>query len=68
MGRKADGIDKQTLLVLAEIDGQEDPRKAWGKVKLQIDALREAGNEVPEALVIAERHLMTELTAESQGR
>lgn len=68
MGRKADDIDKQTLLILAEIDDQDDPRKAWGKVKRRIDALREAGNDVPEALDIAERHLMTELTAESQGR
>lgn len=68
MGRKAHGIDKQTLLVLAEIDNHEDPRQAWREVKRRIDALREAGDEVPEALVVAERHLMTELTAQSQGR
>lgn len=68
MGRKAGDLDRQTLLILAEIEDQEDPRTAWGKVRRRIDALREAGDEVPEALILAERNLMTELTAESQGR
>jgi hypothetical protein len=68
MGRKADEVDRQTLLILAEIENQDDPRAAWGRVKRRIDALREAGNEVPEALMLAERNLMVELTAASQGR
>ena len=68
MGTKAHGIDRQTLLILTEIDTHDDPRKAWSMVKQRIDALREAGDEVPQALVVAERHLMTELTAQSQGR
>lgn len=68
MGRKAEEVDRQTLLILAEIDDQEDPRMAWARVKRRIDALREAGDEVPEALVLAERNLMVELTAASQGR
>jgi hypothetical protein len=68
MGRKADEVDRQTLLILTEIDEQDDPREAWARVKRRIDALREAGDEVPEALVLAERNLMVELTAASQGR
>lgn len=68
MGRRADLIDQVTIDILEKIDDAEDPRQAWGLVKRQIEALREAGNEVPEALVVAERQLMTELMAASQGR
>ena len=68
MGQRADGIDQQSLLILAQIDEQADPRKAWGQVKRRIDALRESGTEVPTALVRAERNLMTELMSQSQGR
>ena len=68
MGRRADRIDETTIAVLVGIDDAEDPRQAWGAVKRRIETLREAGDEVPEALVIAERRLVTELMAESQGR
>ena len=68
MGRRADRIDEQTIEILVGLDDAEDPRQAWGQVKRRIEALREAGREVPEALVIAERQLMTELMAASQGR
>ena len=68
MGRRADHIDVETLRVLAGIEDMDDPRKAWAAVKGRIEALRRAGKDVPEALVIAERQLMCELMAESQGR
>ena len=68
MGRRADLIDQTTIEIIAGIEDAEDPRQAWGAVKRRIDWLREAGRKVPEALVIAERQLMTDFMAESQGR
>lgn len=68
MGRRADHDDHRTTEIIAGIEDAEDPRIAWGEVKRRIEALREAGRDVPTALVIAERHLMTEFMAQSQGR
>ena len=68
MGRRADHIDDETIEILAGIEEAEDPRMAWGAVKRRIDRLRETGCDVPQALVIAERQLMTDFMAESQGR
>ena len=68
MGRRADQIDSKSAEIIIGIEDQEDPRMAWGQVKRHIDALREAGREVPEALIVAERNLMTEFMAQSQGR
>ncbi len=69
MGRKIERQhDEITLKILETIDDADDPRMAWGQVKKRIETLREAGREVPEALVIAERRLMTDFMAESQGR
>lgn len=60
--------DEVTLKIIEGIEDAADPRMAWGAVKRRIDTLREAGREVPEELVVAERQLMTEFMAESQGR
>lgn len=68
MGRRAEQLDSKTFEIISGIEDAEDPRIAWGQVKRRIDVLREAGHEVPEALIIAERRLMTEFMAESQGR
>ncbi len=73
MGRKYDGLqdrqpDEATLKVLQVLDKADDPRQAWGEISRRIDTLRKTGREVPEALVVAERQLMTEFMAESQGR
>lgn len=68
MGRKAESIDDQTFEVLSRIENEDDPRIAWGAVKRRIETLREEGKDVPEALMLAERHLMTECMTESQGR
>lgn len=68
MGRYADPDKPSTRELLVEIERLDDPRQAWGTVKRRIDDLQRLGREVPEALIIAERQLMTELTAESQGR
>ncbi len=68
MRRRAEPLDRKTIEVIEAIDDADDPRKAWGAVKRRMDLLRAEGRDIPEALVIAERNLMTELMAESQGR
>ena len=68
MGRRADIEDQITVDILSGIEDAADPREAWGAVKRRIDALKEAGREVPEGLIVAERQLMTDFMAESQGR
>lgn len=68
MGRRADQLDNKTIEIIAGIEDAEDPRMAWGEVKRRIEALRQAGSEVPQALISAERQLMQEFMAESQGR
>jgi hypothetical protein len=68
MGRRAIRDDEVTLKIIEGIEDAADPRLAWGAVKGRIDSLREAGRDVPESLVVAERQLMTEFMAESQGR
>lgn len=67
MGRKG-RIDERTIEVLERIAGEEDPRVAWGVVFRRIRAMKEAGRDVPDTLVRVERHLMTDLTSQSQGR
>jgi hypothetical protein len=61
-------LDRQTKDVIEAICDTDDPRKAWGAVKRRMVTLRAEGREIPEALWAAERNLMTELTAASQGR
>ena len=68
MGRRADQIDEETFKVLAGIDEEVDPRVCYTAVRQRIDALEAAGQAVPEALIIAQRQLMTDLVAQSQGR
>ncbi|CAN0144561.1 unnamed protein product [Phaeothamnion confervicola] len=68
MGRRANRDDEVTLQIIEGIEDADDPRLAWGAVKRRIETLRAAGHEVPEALVVAERQLMTDFMAESQGR
>lgn len=68
MGRRAEALDKTTLEVIEAIEDADDLRMAWGAVKRRMETLRAEGREIPEALCIAERNLMTELTAQSQGR
>ena len=68
MGRNIDQIDDETFKVLAVLDDEQDARVCYAAVKRRIDALETAGETVPEALIIAQRQLMTDLIAESQGR
>jgi hypothetical protein len=67
-GRKADQIDEETFKVLARIDEEADARDCYKAIKQRIDAIEAAGQLVPEALIIAQRQLMTDLVAQSQGR
>jgi hypothetical protein len=66
--RRRQQIDEQTAEIIQGLEDEEDPRTAWGIVKRRIDKLEREGREVPEALVVAERRLMTECISESQGR
>ena len=68
MGRRAGQVDEETFKVLAGLDDEADARVCYKAVKQRIDALEAAGEAVPDALIIAQRQLMTDLVAESQGR
>ena len=68
MGRRADHLDAESSKILAGLDDMEDPRMAWAAVRVRIDQLRRKGDSVPDELITAERHLMTEFMAQSQGR
>lgn len=68
MGRRADHVDEESIKVLARIEAESDPRLCCVALKKRIEQLERAGEPVPEALLIAQRQLMTELIAESQGR
>ena len=68
MGRRPDHTDAESVKVLARIEEERDPRVCCMALKRRIDQLEHAGQPVPEALIIAQRQLVTELIAESQGR
>lgn len=68
MRRRAEPLDSKTLEVIESIEDTDDLRTAWGAVKNRMETLRAEGRAIPEALVMAERNLMTEMTAASQGR
>ena len=68
MGSKDKPVDRETVTLLSGLDREQDARVCWAAVRRRIDALQSEGQSVPEELVIAERQLMTELVAESQGR
>ena len=68
MGRRADHIDEESCKVLARMEDESDPRLSCAALKSRIDHLQQSGETVPEALLIAQRQLMSELIAESQGR
>jgi hypothetical protein len=46
----------------------DDPREGYAKVQAKIRKLRQAGQKVPDDLVLIEKHLMHECMAASQGR
>lgn len=68
MGRRADHVDQEMLRVLGNLDAEEDPRKSYAELHERIRQYRRTGTPVPEPLAIAERQLVTEMMAESQGR
>jgi hypothetical protein len=68
MGRVADQIDAESVKILADVEQETDGRVSYAAIKRRIDALQTAGEIVPQALVVAQRQLMTDLIAESQGR
>ena len=68
MGRRADQLDEESFKILAGIEEEPDARVCYAAVQRRIQALELAGETVPEALIIAQRQLMTDLVAQSQGR
>jgi hypothetical protein len=68
MGRRNHDIDQETLEVLGGLEDQEDLRNGYAAVRHRIEHYVAAGCPVPPELVTAERQLMTELMAQSQGR
>jgi hypothetical protein len=46
----------------------DDPREGYAKVLAKIRKFRQAGQKVPEDLVLIERRLVHECMAASQGR
>ena len=63
-----DDIDDESAEVLVAIEQEDDGRVSYAAIKRRIDALERAGDTVPGALIVAQRQLMTDLIAESQGR
>jgi hypothetical protein len=59
---------RRAMQLLAELDDYEDLRDAYARVQQGIRDLRRSGAPVPEELLHCERRILTELTAESQGR
>jgi hypothetical protein len=56
------------MRLLAEVNECEDLRDAYFRVQEGIRQLKRTGTPVPEELLRCERHIMTELAAQSQGR
>jgi hypothetical protein len=62
-------IDEDTHDLLARLDEPEhDPRQDYLAVRERIQTLQQQGAPVPSALMVAERQLTIELSAQSQGR
>lgn len=68
MGRRNHDIDQETLEVLGGLEEHEDLRQGYAAVRHRIEHYVTSGWPVPQELVVAERQLMTELMAQSQGR
>ena len=68
MGPRANPVDRETMRILGDLEDQADPRKCYAELQERIRQYRQKGTPVPEALAIAERQLMTEMMAQSQGR
>ncbi|HXF54034.1 MAG TPA: hypothetical protein VNK52_07910 [Hyphomicrobiaceae bacterium] len=68
MGPRTSQVDKDEVRLLGSLEEEDDPRKAYAKLQDRIRAYRRTGKAVPEPLAVAERQLMTEMMAQSQGR
>ena len=68
MGINVDRTDKETLDIINAIDNSDDLRKSLAALKARIRHFESAGQMVPKALKNAERQVVVELAAESQGR
>ena len=68
MGRLADHVDEETLKLLAGLDEAQDLRASWAALRQRIDQLQSSGHDVPRVLVDAERRVIGECMAQSQGR
>jgi hypothetical protein len=51
-----------------ELDETDDPREGYAKVQAKIRKFRQAGQKVPDDLVLIEKRLMHECMLASQGR
>ena len=67
MGRRND-LPNDCAEILENLDDIVDLRMAYAHVQDSIRQYSVAGRPVPEALRRCEKHLLTELTAQSQGR
>lgn len=64
----SDQMQSEIAMLNGEIESLEDPRECYAVVQEKIRRLRQAGNAVPQDLVLIERSLMRECMAQSQGR
>ncbi len=67
MGRR-DDLPSDCAEILENLDDIVDLRMAYARIQSSIREYSVAGRPVPEALRRCEKHLLTELTAQSQGR
>lgn len=68
METNIDRADKVSLAILDAIESDSDPRESLAALRARIRHLKETGRSVPVALITAERQLLVELSAQSQGR
>ncbi len=58
----------EIALLNLELEQTDDPREAYAKVQAKIRGYRQAGNKVPDDLVLIEKRVVAECLAASQGR
>ena len=64
--RVAEGANEIAVLI-SQIEEQDDPRESYALVRERMARYREAGDTVPEELMLVHKALQTDLIAESRG-
>jgi hypothetical protein len=66
MRRVDEGADEIAVL-LSRIEAQDDPRESFALLREQMAKYQEAGDAVPEELMLVQKAIETDLIAASRG-